>query len=193
MLECSDRMVVNMKGVIYYDSQYGSTRTVSEWIRLAINAEVEIIKIEENQKVDKGYDFYILGAPIFIGKPTRKFIDFVCHNKMDLQEKTVFLFITSWAQSTQYKAECAKFLELIQSYLLPCNPVNSCSLPGRLEIDKVSDRDRNALGRLLRRIDTMSEEFDSKGVVFSNQLNEVQSKKFGSEINEWIQCSGNLF
>lgn len=58
--------------------------------------------------------------------------------------EAVFLFITSWAQSTPYRAACNGFLELICRYLKPCEPAMTASLPGKMNWDTLTVRDRQA-------------------------------------------------
>lgn len=182
-----------MKGALYYDSKYGSTEKVSRWILSEINyADVDIIKVDNNMIPTNYYDFYILGSPIFIGKPMNSIIEFIEINKDEFRKKDVFLFITSWAQSTKYCLECVKFIELLKSYLYPCIPVISKSLPGKLVMRIISTKDYKIMERLLRRIDSMSDEFNSNLIIFNDQTSEELSKQFGSEINEWIRNKSNM-
>ena len=179
-----------MNGVLYYDTKYGSTTQISEWIADKVD-NVEIRWITENPVIEQKYDYFILGTPIFIGKPTINFINFINKNKKIILYKPLFLFITSWAQSTKYKDECKNFIALIKSYLSPCVPAIARSLPGRLYMDEITQKDRNIMGKLLRRIDNLSEEFDSKTIEFNDKTSKEQSQRFGCDINEWF--GSNMF
>ncbi len=182
-----------MKGALYYDTRYGSTEKVSRWIISEITyADVNILKVDNNNILANYYDFYILGSPIFIGKPMESIVDFIQSNRDEFTKKDVFLFITSWAQSTKYCSECEKFLELLKFHLFPCIPAISRSLPGKLIMDKIDKKDYRIMERLLRRIDSISDDFNSKSIIFNDQTSKKQSKEFGREINEWIRNKSNM-
>jgi menaquinone-dependent protoporphyrinogen IX oxidase len=177
----------NRKGILYYDSKYGSTLQISQWIVEEIKSStVTIERISGDCCRAGSAAFYILGTPIYIGKPMQSMIDFLSENKKILSNKNIFLFITSWAQSTKYYEECESFLDLIKFLLAPLSPISICSLPGKLYLDRVSSQDRKTMERILRRIDNMTAEFQSKKIIFNDQTDEKLSRKFGREINEWI-------
>ncbi len=177
-----------MKGLLLYSSKYGSTERVSQWIAREIAcSEVLLYKIHKDMDFIQQYDFYILGTPIFIGKPAWEMTDFIRKNKLLLCAVPVFVFITSWAQATVYRQECRRFLELLQHYLEPCKPVMTVSLPGQLYMQQLSDKDRNIMQRLLRRIDGMSKTFHSDQMVFQDYTDQKQSGFFGRQIHFWLE------
>jgi len=180
-----------MNGILYYDSKYGSTEQIGRWIISSLQ-NTRIQKMSDGLKINGNSDFYILGTPIFIGKPMQSVLDFIALNKKALSGKPVFLFVTSWAQSTQYKNECKKFIDLLEAHLSPVVPAMARSLPGRLFMDKIAEKDRRIMERLLRRIDERSDEFDSKEVCFNDQTSQKQSEEYGSEIYEWLESKGDL-
>ena len=181
-----------MKGVLYYDSKYGSTEQISHWIIKPLKF-TKIQKISYGLKISQDGDFYILGTPVFIGKPMQNMVDFILMNKDGMINKPVFLFITSWAQSTKYKHECDKFIDLLKFHLSPILPVLAKSLPGRLYIDKLTPKDRSVMERLLRRIDDRSKEFDSQTILFNDQTNQKQCEEFGQEIHECLKYKSDMF
>ena len=182
-----------MKGILYFDSKYGTTEKISRWIASEIKHDIYIKLINKSERAKGYYDFYILGTPVYIGKPTENFLEFIDKNKGVFINKPLFLFINSWAESTVFKNECNNFIELIKFHLEPAVTVMDKSLPGKLIMNKISSRDRGALKRLLRRIDSKSEEFNSEKVDFNDQTDEVTSKKFGCEINEYLKNKSNIF
>lgn len=176
-----------MRGVIYFDSKYGTTETIAHWIQDEItNAQIDMIQIDENLMVDNSYHIIILGTPIYIGKPRQEFINFVMRNKYRFPDK-VCLFIVTWASSTIYKEKTKNFIELIEFYMQPTVFALTVSLPGKLYLDKVSPRDKESMRRILHRLDLLSDEFESKNIDFNNQMNEGKSRQFGKQINEWIR------
>lgn len=182
-----------MRGILYYDTKYGTTEKISRWI----SAEVSVGKVEMRNiydgVMDMDCDFYILGCPIYIGKPRAGMYQFIAENKVHMKHAPIFLFIVSWAQSTQYHQECNRFLDLMEFYLKPAEPVLSISLPGSLVLDNLTGRDYNALTRLLGRIDKLSDEFQSKEIEFVDNTDEKESREFGKAINNWLQHSYHMF
>jgi len=177
-----------MRGILYYDTKYGSTALIAQWIQEEIKRGiVDIVKIDEYLEIDENYDFIILGTPIFIGKPTQCFINFVKNNK-DRFGNNIFLFIISWASATIYSEKSKEFIELIEFYLQPHIPLLTASLPGKLYLNNVSKRDSKSMKRILRRLDHLSDEFYSKDIIFNNQMDEQRSREFGRKINDWISC-----
>ncbi len=182
-----------MKGILYYDSKYGTTKTVAEWIKDEIkDVQIDMVQIEDNMRVPERYDFVILGTPIYVGKPRQYFIDFIKNNKEIFSER-LFLFIVTWAASTSYKDKTDGFLELISFYLEPVKILMEASLPGKLYLDKVSARDRNRMMRILHRLDLLSDEFDSKNMAFTDKRNEIESRNFGRRINEFLKGERSYF
>jgi len=182
-----------VKGLLYYSSKYGTTRRIGQWICSAVScAEVTATHIGNDIKNHQA-DFYIVGIPIYVGKPISNIIDSLQSMHYHTGDKPLFLYIVSWAQSTPFYAECDKFIELAHWYLRPCRPVLSRSLPGWLELAALDPDDRRVMKRLLRRLDTISDEFDSDSIVFADQSDERLSKQFGCDINEWLTGKSGLF
>ena len=175
----------SLRGSLYYASRYGSTEEVCRWVREGISHfPVALHRIRVRPRAEG--DFFILGTPIFIGKPLPEMVAFIEENKALLRRRPVFLFITSWAQSTPYRAACNGFLELICRYLKPCEPAMTASLPGKMNWDTLTVRDRQAMTRLLRRIDARSAEFDSEGIRWSDQRDRTVCRRFGESLDGWL-------
>ena len=182
-----------MNGLLYYSSKYGTTERIAKWICSSITcANVQTAHIG-NDIQNISADFYILGIPIYIGKPLPGIIEVLQSLNLIINDKPLFLYIVSWAQSTPFNAECVKFLELIHGYLRPCRPILSCSLPGWLDMEQLTPPDRRVMGRLLRRLDTMSDQFDSSKLKFVDRSDEQKSKQFGCDINRWLENKSSLF
>lgn len=176
-----------MKGIFYFDTKYGSTLKVGEWVISSINcADIDKQQVKNGLNADNSYDFYLFGFPIFVGKPSYTMIQFIKENKLYLVNKPIFVFFCSWAQATIYKDACKEFADLIQTYFLPCKPILIQSLPGTLYMNKITEKDQNILKRLLRRLSKMSAQFEGEKIDFNDQTNLVESKKMGLNVNEWL-------
>ena len=170
-----------MRGVILYATRYGSTKTVCQWIRQGMTrheAEIHPVKgwAEET-------DFFILGCPIFVGKPHGDMLDFLQTSRSLLAGRPVAVFITSWAESTPYRASCADFLSLLRFYLAPCSPIAEASLPGRLVMEEISPGDRRTMRRLLRRVDALSADFHSEAIVWKDARDRERCMDFGRRLD----------
>lgn len=177
---------------MYYDTKYGATEKISKWISAEISAcKLEMRNIHEGM-MDTGCDFYILGCPIYIGKPRTEMYQFIAEHKLYMKDKPMFFFIVSWAQSTEYREECNRFWDLVKYYLNPIEIVLSASLPGSLVLERLTDRDYSALIRLLGRINQLSDEFQAGEMEFVDNTDEKESRKFGKAINNWLQHSYHM-
>lgn len=177
-----------MKGTLYYATKYNATKIVSQWIASELtDANLQVKEIVSGETAEQDSDFYILGSPIYIGKPLGEFTGFLLNNKMHFTNKPIFLFITSWAQTTKYRQACNDFLELSESLLAPGAILMKRSLPGRVLFHQISKKDQKALERLLARLDTMSDEFSASEIVFRDQLDEKECRQFGKDINERVK------
>lgn len=183
-----------MRGILYYDTKYGTTKKIGRWIISEISiCKMEMLNINNKPVLDKNCDFYVLGCPIYIGKPREEMNQFIIHNKEYMRDKPIFLFIISWAQATVHRNECNRFLELIEYSIKPAKITLSMSLPGSLILEDITYRDRNVIMRLVARIDKLSERFHSDRMEFLDNTDEKESRNFGKAINNWLQHSCNMF
>ncbi len=176
-----------MKGLLIYATRYGSTEQVCRWIGEGLPFPISVEPVS-NRPIAAA-DFLVLGTPIFIGKPAKEMIEFIDKCKTALCRVPVFIFITSWAQSTVYQDACQGFLELLLHYLSPCIPVMTRSLPGKLLWDSLTVSDRKAMERLLRRIDARQPDFHSEKIQWQDQRDRRQCLQFGEEIAAWLMDS----
>lgn len=180
-----------MKGALYYGTKYGATRKISQRIAL-FAGDVTLYRIDRMLSVENDVDFYIVGTPIYNGKPVSGVSEFIEENRHALCQKPLFLFITSWAQSTVYQNQCERFLSLLRAMLAPCVPALERSLPGRLVWDEIEARDQNVMGRIVRRIRQMSPTFDDGAASFRDVIDWDLCASFGKEIRDWIADQGHL-
>jgi menaquinone-dependent protoporphyrinogen IX oxidase len=145
-----------------------------------MNIDVDIKNIREVKSLD--YDLIIIGSPIFIGKPMKSVEDFIVTNYENLRNKKIAIFVTCWAMATEYGASSVEFLDQLRKHLPPCDLMLERALPGKLLLDKVSERDQQTMKRLLRRLDAMSEEFNSQEIAWRDARDKKTAEDFGKEI-----------
>ena len=169
-----------MNALICYDTKYGSTIDICYYIGSGMRMDVDIKNICDIESFD--YDLFIIGSPIFIGKPMKSVEDFIAANYENLRNKKIAIFVTCWAMATEYGASSIEFIEQLKKYLPPCNLICERALPGKLLLDKVSERDQQTMKRLLRRLDSMIGEFDSQQIAWRDARDKQVAMEFGKEI-----------
>ena len=169
-----------MKALICYDTKYGSTKDVCNYIRLGLKLDTDIKNVCEVHSFD--YDLIVIGSPVFIGKPMKSVENFIIANYEKIRNKKVAIFVTCWAMATEYEESSGEFLEQLKKHLPPCELIGESALPGRLLLNKLNKQDQQLMKRLLRRLDSMLEEFNSKKIAWRDARNRNLAMKFGKEI-----------
>lgn len=168
-----------MRALICYDTKYGSTPEICRAIRAGIKMDTDIRNVRDVYTLE--YDLILIGSPIFIGKPMESVVNFIRKSYMLLHSRTIATFVTCWAAATQYSASSMAFLEHLAKHLPPCRLIAQKALPGRLLPDAVSSRDKRTLNRLLRRLDTMADDFESSSIPWRDARNYAAAEAFGRE------------
>jgi len=177
-----------MNTLICYDTKYGSTTEICNNISLGMKMDVDIKNVRDVGSFN--YDIIVIGSPVFIGKPMKTVEDFVIANYKNLKDKKIAIFVTCWAVATQYGASSGEFLEQLKKHLPPCRLICEMALPGKLLLDKVSEQDRQTMKRLLRRLDAMSDEFNSQEIAWRDARDKQAAMDFGKKIeNNFMQAS----
>ena len=171
-----------MDALICYDTKYGSTTEICCYIKSGMKMNVDIKNISDVDSFD--YDLIIIGSPIFIGKPMISVEDFIITNYEKIRNKKIAIFITCWAMATEYYASSADFLEQLKKHFPHCEMICERALPGKLLLDMVSEQDQQIMKRLLRRLDSMVEEFDSQKISWRDARDKQIAMDFGKEIEE---------
>ena len=174
-----------MKGTILYATRYGSTLEVCQWIRQGMTRHEARVCPVSTWREDEA-EFFILGSPIFVGKPHPDMINFLNAAGSILHGRPTAVFITSWAESTPYRSSCRDFLDLMRYYLAPCVPFAEASLPGRLLMEEISPRDRRTMQRLLRRIDRLSPDFHSENIAWQDVRSAQRCREFGRQVDRLL-------
>ena len=169
-----------MRTLICYDTKYGSTPEICRAIRAGLKMDTDIQNVRDVYTLK--YDLILIGSPIFIGKPMESVENFISRNYMLLHSRTIATFVTCWATATQYSAFSKAFLEQLAKHLPPCRLIAQKALPGKLLPDAVSSRDKQILSRLLRRLDTMADDFESSDIPWRDARDYATAEAFGREI-----------
>ncbi len=173
-----------MNALICYDTKYGSTTEICHYISSGMKIDTEIKRFYEVDSFD--YDVIIIGSPIFIGKPMKSAEEFIVNNVKELENKKIAVFVTCWAMATKYGKSSGEFLEQLKKNLPSCHLICEMALPGKLLLDKVSEQDQKIMKRLLGRLDSMIEEFDSQKIAWRDARDKQMAVNFGKEIKEKI-------
>ena len=80
-----------MKSLVVFDTKYGSTKKVAEWIGEGLGESTQVKSVNEVESLD--YDLIVAGSPIYGGKPLESIQIFLEKNKEILAKKTVAQFL----------------------------------------------------------------------------------------------------
>ena len=171
-----------MKILICYDTRYGSTKKICQYIKMGMANNASIKNISDVSSFD--YDLMIIGSPVFIGKPMKSVESFIINNYENFRSKKIAIFVTCWAMATKFGSSSVEFLEQLKKYLPPCNLICERALPGKLLLDKIHPKDQKTMKRLLRRLDSMSDQFNSQEIDWRDARDKHAALKFGKDIEE---------
>ncbi len=84
-----------MKYLILYSSQYGATKQIVQWIKQRLELdkkEVSCLNVKDFKESNEKYDVLVLGTPIYSGKATQEFYDFLDNgfDKIDFDSLAIF-------------------------------------------------------------------------------------------------------
>lgn len=169
-----------MKGLICYDTKYGSTELIAQGIKKGMGSDVEVKNIRDVKRLD--YDIIVVGSPIFNGKPLHTFSEFIQLNYEKLQERNLALFVTCWASATRYNSSAGVFIETIKKYLPNKNLLYSEALPGRLMPDKISERDKKVLFKIIKRVRNITDELGDADIDWKDASDFDKCEQYGRNV-----------
>ena len=167
-----------MRILVAYDTKYGSTERVAQWIAEGITeseiseASVDVKNI--SQIVEVHYDCVVIGSPIYEEQPLNSVITFLEARRASLKHINVGLFVVCGDYEHLPKDQLidtyVKKLESHVSGMVVAREV----FGGYFDLEKLSDDDRRII-----------EDFSKvAGHIIANMdlLDKDQSKAFGREI-----------
>ncbi|SKA84995.1 Protoporphyrinogen IX oxidase, menaquinone-dependent (flavodoxin domain) [Caloramator quimbayensis] len=128
-----------IKTLIIYESRYGTTKKISEYMGLILGP-ANIINVKEFNEEHKKYDFIILGSPIYIESFEESMIRFVVENRDFLINKKVVLFCTCLNKNNNIN-----YFKEIKSLLGSECIVMAKALGGKLKLNELKDEDYKIL------------------------------------------------
>lgn len=135
----------NRKAIVIYDSKYGSTEQVANWIVEGIN-DADLKYVGDVTSVF--YDLVVIGSPIYNDVPSQKITKFMDRNKDNLSNKKVALFTVS-VPLNMTPERVKRFtgtgpLKDLASHLKN-DPIASKAFLGRIDKEEMSGLDRLSL------------------------------------------------
>jgi menaquinone-dependent protoporphyrinogen oxidase len=138
---------MNKKILVVYDSLYGSTKGVAEFIGktlqgVSIDAEVKTVGEVTSLK---GYDGVVIGSPIIRGLLLDPVLSFLKNHESELQHipLAVFCVCMSLIQGdAQNRFTIMQMLKAVVGGVAKVNPVSWMGFAGALEIDNLEENAR---------------------------------------------------
>jgi menaquinone-dependent protoporphyrinogen IX oxidase len=102
--------------LIIYDTRYGSTKTVARWIAdgVASIGHVDVVVQNVAEADPGGFDFIVIGSPIYEEHPLPSVVSFLTANRDQLNDKDAALFVVC----VDYRAVPTE--ERVHRYVLTC-------------------------------------------------------------------------
>jgi len=127
-----------LKTLIIYSSKYGSTRNAAKIIAL-VTGPATYISVKEFKPEHKGFDFIIIGSPIYQEKIEPSLMEFLNENREWLKEKQVSLFCLC-LEKNRGLAELTELQDFIKVKALSLDAIG-----GRLIIDDLDEKDHGMI------------------------------------------------
>jgi len=170
----------NKATAIIYGTRYGATLDTAKWISKGLEDSVDLINIEKLnfKKALTTYEKFILGSGVWVGGVHARLKDFVSSHSDHLQNRVIASFVVCGSQNNT-----AAGRKQIKYYLAQINrPLNYepqfvRQFGGRIEVDRLSEEDRDALSRFYKK-------YLNKELENWDRTNEMLANNFGDELKE---------
>jgi menaquinone-dependent protoporphyrinogen IX oxidase len=156
-----------MKCIVLYDSKYGSTESIANWIAEGIGEKcaTDVKKVTDVKKLD--HDLIVIGSPVYGGKPLNSVVDFLKENRSALIGKKEAVFAVF---SGLWKEKIPDYLALLKQ-LVPENIWDARGFVGNINVSKLDKTDRDIIEGVFTKI---GKRFD-----MLDQLNKDAAVDFG--------------
>lgn len=132
-----------MKGLVVFDTKYGSTEKVAKWICGGISDTVDLKRPNEVESLE--YDLLVVGSPIYGGKPLKSVADFLEENKNRLAKRRVALFLVCGDHPyPKYARRVRRFLQEFKGRALN-EPVAIQVFGGYCDLKDLDEKDRKSV------------------------------------------------
>jgi menaquinone-dependent protoporphyrinogen oxidase len=167
--------------LIIYDTRYGSTKTVARWIAegAASEGHVDVVVRNVAEADPGGFDFIVIGSPIYEEHPLPSVVNFLTANRDQLNDKDVALFVVCVDYGAVPKEE------LVHRYVADLQAraegrVRAIEVfGGYLDVNKLSDTDRKLIEDFAKLIGVLIKQV--------NKLDEQSARKFGALVAHLLE------
>lgn len=168
----------NKRALVIYDTKYGSTEQVANWVAEGIN-DAEIQHVEDVTSLF--YDLIVIGSPIYNNAPSNGMIQFLDKNVDTLKNRKLALFTVSVPPGmTQDRAK--RFMGTGESNMLR-RRVQGTVVATKAFLGKLDLKEMTELDRLSTRIEYFIKGQRLKDV---NYLNREDAIAWGKKLYELI-------
>lgn len=159
-----------MRVLIAYDTKYGTTKTIAQWVAEGIGVDCDIKNVSEIESCD--YDLIVVGSPIYTDEPLKSVSTFLKDKCDELKEKKVALFIV-YDKLLAQKRE--KYEEILKEHC-PEAIVDFGVFGGYFDVKQLTEYDRQTIedffSRLGKRYEILDSRNKSEVVAFGRRLRE---------------------
>ena len=172
----------NKRAIVIYDTKYGSTEQVANWIAEGLN-DADLKYVGDVTSVY--YDLVVIGSPIYGDVPSQKILQFLDRNKENLANKKIALFTVS--VPLNMTPERAKRFTGAGTLKGLTSRVRGEVIGSRAFLGRIDTKDMTALDRLSLHIQCFLKGFKLKDMDF---LNRDEASAWGRKLITIINESG---
>lgn len=143
-----------IRTLVVYDSRYGSTEEVA-WTLSLILGPSDAVKVDKIQPEHRGFDLFVLGAPVYKGVISPNLWNFVRESLSWLREKKIALFTTSIDRK-----DGETNLESLKK-MLGDSVILSRALGGRMCVERLSSNDLLGMESFCKRKGFLFQDIDT--------------------------------
>jgi len=159
-----------MRVLIAYDTKYGTTKTIAQWVAEGIGVDCDIKNVSEIESCD--YDLIVIGSPIYTDEPLKSVSTFLEDKCAELKEKKVALFIV-YDKLLAQKRE--KYEQILKEHCREAI-VDVGVFGGYFDVKQLTEYDRQTIEEFFSRLGKRYEILDSRNksevVAFGRRLRE---------------------
>lgn len=135
----------NKRALVVYDTKYGATEQVANWIAEGIN-DADVRHVDDVSSVF--YDLIVIGSPVYNDSPSRKIIDFLDKNRDTLANRKLALFTVEMpvnmtpdrAKRFVSSGQIKKLFDHVKG-----NVIGSNVFLGKIELNELTELDKLSL------------------------------------------------
>ena len=167
--------------LIIYDTRYGSTKTIARWIAegTASKGDVDVVVQNVAEADPRGFDFIVIGSPIYEEHPLPSVVNFLAANRDHLVDKDVALFVVCVDYGAVPKEELVRrYVEDLQ--VRAAGRIRAIEVfGGYLDVDKLSDTDRKLIEDFAKLM--------GAPITQVNKLDKQSARKFGAQVAHFLE------